>query len=166
MATLSTSTERTSESLTTVEQNEAPSIVFQPQKLREVMDVINLMGSISDRVREESSQDMGGGSSAGGTAGRTTTISAREQMLANLPEPTVMQIRLTKHIEGEMKKLEVQARKFKHARTPGAAYTLSELFKRIRRFSALIDEIVHATGEIIKRFFVAVFIDKRPLDVK
>ncbi len=169
MSTLTTNTARTNESALSTEQVEAPSIVFQPQKLTEVLELIDLMGKISERGREDSSQDMGG-SSAGSTSGKSGTStgisSTREQLLADLPAPTIMQQKLIKHIEEEMKKIEIQASKLKHSRTPGTAHALTELFKRIRRLSSIIDEIIHATGEVMKRFFIAVFIDKRPLDVK
>lgn len=171
MSTLSTNTARTNESTLSAEQAEAPSVVFQPQKLKEVIDLIDLMGKISERGREDNSQDMGGGSSTGSTSSGSTTsttssYSTREQLLANLPAPVIMQRKLIEHIEEEMKKIEIQASKLKHSKTPGTAHTLTELFKRIRRLSSIIDEIIHATSEVMKRFFIAVFIDKRPLDVK
>lgn len=139
--------------------------VFQPPKLTETVELINMLGNIQERLGEDRSQDMGGGGMAAsgqgsqGTAGTTT----RDDLLKNLPVPVVMQQKLVSHMKGELKSLEREARKLSSLKGRGSAYALSEIYKRIRRLSTLIEEIVEASVELIRRFYVAIFIDRQTL---
>lgn len=149
-----------------MEVDNSPGVVFQPQKLTEIVEMIDLMGSISDRVREDSSGDMGGGGSGSATGGQATGkkgASPRDIALANLPVPAVMQVRLTKHIRKEMKAIDRQVSALAGSNAKGSAYLINELYKKIRRLHSIIEEIVHASSDMIKRFYVAVFVDKQPV---
>jgi hypothetical protein len=151
----------------TTEQAEGPAVVFQPQKLTEIVEMIDLMGRISERVREDNSQDASGaGSGGGGTQGKKgkgATASTRDQAIANLPAPLVMQQRLVKHIQKEIDTLSAQASAVARAAQRGSAYAMNELYKKVRRLYALMEEIIHASLEVIQRFYIAVFIDKQPI---
>ncbi len=141
-------------------------VVFQPQKLKEVVDIIDLMGNISSRVREDSSGDMGGGGGGTaqgdqGTAGSQT--SQRDEKIKNIPPIPMMQKELVSHLYKEINTLEKQVQSMKTQKGKGSAYMIAEMYKRIRKLSSLITEIVHASTEMIRRFYITVFIDKQPL---
>lgn len=145
----------------------APSIVFQPQKLKEIVEVVDLMGTVAARVREDNSSDMpgaGGGGAAQGS-GQKTGTSARDDAIANIPAIAVMQKKLVENLEREVRIIEKQARGLKTSNARGNGYLLSELYRKIRRLRSLIGEILHASAEMIKRFYVSVFIDHQPLVV-
>lgn len=166
MAAMKNSAEQVTTVSSSAEQAEGPAIVFQPQKLTEIVEMIDLMGRISERVREDNSQDVGGGgggSSGSGKKGKTATVTARDQAIANLPAPLVMQQRLVKHIQKEIDTLASQASALSQSTQNGAAYALNEMYRKIRRLYSLMEEIVHATAELIQRFYIAVFIDKQPI---
>ena len=152
--------------------NKAPerarSVVFQPQKLKEVVDIIDLMGNVASRVREDKSGDLGGGGSGGAQQGAgtgATGTSARDEAIAKAPPIPVMQKKLIVHLEHEVKTLERKARKLSNTKTPGGAYLLNELYKKIRSLTALIARILHASSDLIRRFYISVFIDRQPLVV-
>lgn len=142
------------------------SIVFQPQKLREIVEVVDLMGTVALRVREDSSGDLGaGGGATGGSQQGTSGTSARDEAIAKAPPVPVMQKKLVQHLEREVKTIERQAARLKYSNAPGSAWALSDLYRKIRRLSSLIREILHASADMIKRFYVSVFIDQQPLVV-
>lgn len=166
MVAMKNSAEQSNTVTSSVEQAEGPAIVFQPQKLTEIVEMIDLMGRISERVREDNSQDVGGGSggtTASGKKGKATTVSPRDQAIANLPAPLVMQQRLVKHIQKEIDTLAAQASSLSSSSKNGAAFALNEMYRKIRRLYSLMEEIVHAGAELIRRFYIAVFIDKQPI---
>lgn len=143
-----------------------PAIVFQPPKLREAMDLIDLLGTVALRVREDSSHDFGvGGSTSYGDGQGTRGTSTRDEAIANAPPVPVMQEKLVMHLRKEMKYIEKQAVKLRCSNSPGTACALNELFRKIRRLSSLIEEILQASTEMIKRFYISVFIDRQPLVV-
>lgn len=147
----------------------AANMVFQPQKLKEVVDIIDLMGNVATRVREDSSGDMSTGTGVGGQQraqqGAIGT-SARDEAIAKAPPIPVMQQKLVEHIEREVTQLRRQMRSVeRHASRPGAAYALNELYKKVRRLTTLISSLLHASSEMIKRFYISVFIDKQPIVV-
>ena len=166
MPALNSAPEKGSNSLTHSEA--VNGRVFQPAKLTEIMDMIDLMGEYSERVREDRSHDMGGGSGAMTTqkANSGGGTSPRDAAIAKLPVPPVMQKQLITHIKGEIKKLSGQAHGISHiTANRGSAYLLNEIYKRIRRLSTLIDEIISASADMIRRFYIALFIDHQPLRV-
>lgn len=145
----------------------SPSVVFQPQKLKEVVEIIDLMGNVASRIREDNSGDMGGGGGGqqkGGAKG-TQGSSARDEAIAKAPPVPVMQKKLVKHLEEEIQNLEKQVRKVRSTKEPGGAYLMNELYKKIRNLTALISRILHASSELIQRFYISVFIDQQPLVV-
>lgn len=160
--------EQTGRSLSTVAER-TPNLVFQPQKLKEVVDIIDLMGNIASRVREDHSQDMGGAGAATGGAAQTgqahTGTSARDQAIANIPPVPIMQKKLITHLEKEIRTIERRARKLARSNARGSAFLLSELYKKIRRLTSLIGDMIRASAEVIKRFYISVFIDHQPMVV-
>lgn len=145
----------------------APAIVFQPQKLKDVMDVVDLMGTVAARIRDESPAGipMGGGGGSGQTSGQTTGTSTRDDAIAKIPTIAVMQQKLIANLEHEVKTIEKQAKTFKHSQTAGSGFHLNELYRKIRRLRSLIGELISASAEMIKRFYISVFIDRQPLVV-
>ena len=52
-----------------MERAEAGQIrVFQPQSLKEIVDIIDLMGNVATRVREDKSRDLGSGGAGSAAA--------------------------------------------------------------------------------------------------
>ncbi len=166
MDALTSGTESAPRSITKVSE-QAPNVVFQPQKLKEVVEIIDLMGNIASRVREDNSGDMGSGSS--GTTGQgqqgTTGTSTRDDAIAKAPPFPIMQKKLVHHLEIERKSIERQARAIARSKKEGSAYLLNELYKKLRSLTALISSLLHASAEVIKRFYISVFIDKQPIVV-
>ncbi len=76
-----------------------------------------------------------------------------------------MQQKLVEHLEREVKTIERQARSLRNSNVRGSGFMLSELYRKIRRLRSLIGDILHASAEMIKRFYVSVFIDRQPLVV-
>ncbi len=146
----------------------APGQVFQPPKLREIVEVIDLMGTVASRVREDSSGDLGGGGSGGAGQAQTggaTGTSARDDAIKNAPAPAIMQQKLITHLSAEIKRVEQQARTLMRSNQRGSAFLLAELYRKIRRLTALIADILSASADMIKRFYVSVFIDRQPMVV-
>ncbi|MFA4875625.1 MAG: hypothetical protein WC690_09840, partial [bacterium] len=88
-----------------------------------------------------------------------------DQAIANVPAPGVMQQKLISHLEKEIAAIEKQAIHLARSRRRGSAYLLSELYRKIRRLTAIIADLLEASAEMIKRFYVSVFIDRQPLVV-
>ncbi len=148
----------------TKEAKAAPDVVFQPPKLKEVVEIINLMGTVASRVREDSSGDLpGGGAKAGAT--KQTGTSARDEAIANAPPLPVMQKKLVEHLEKEARTIRAQARAIASSNQRGSAFMLNNLYRKMRRLSSLISQILQASAEMIKRFYIAAFIDQQPLVV-
>ncbi len=81
------------------------NIVTQPAKLNELMEVINVMGAISEKIAEQRPMASSMQSDSSGSA-KATAQSARDIAIANLPEAPVMQKNLISHIQKEIKTLE------------------------------------------------------------
>ncbi len=146
--------------------NHAPTAVFQPQKLKEIVEIIDLMGNVASRVREDNSGDLpatGGGASQQGSGQATT--SARDEAIAKIPVVAIMQKKLISHLEQEIRTIERSTIRLSHSDKRGSAHALSELYRKIRRLTALIADIFEASAEMIRRFYISVFIDRQPLVV-
>ncbi len=156
----------TPKSTITKSPNAVSDKVFQPPKLREIVEVIDLMGTVASRVREDKRGDLpvSGGAATGAGATQTGTT-ARDEAIAKIPTPAIMQQKLVEHIRREVRIVEKQAKKLSKSQSPGSAYMLSELYRKIRRFSSLISELLAASTEMIKRFYVSIFIDRHPIIV-
>mgnify|MGYP003345806302 CR=1 FL=1 len=148
-------------------KEKAPHVVFQPQKLKEVVEIIDLMGNISQRVREDSSGDMGGGGGGtqqGGTQGASGTTT-RDEAIAKAPPIPVMQTKLVRQLEAEVRQLEKTSQRLRWSNAPGNAYMLTEIFKKIRKLRTLIVSIISASADVIKRLYITAFIDRQPLSL-
>ena len=143
-------------------------IVRQPGKLQELTNLLetfeNLNARVSERTGEDRSGDLGGAGS-GATAGQqgTQRTSARDLAIKNIPVAAIMKEKLTKHIHAEAKNLEKLARRVSRSSAPGSAHKLNELYAKIRRLNSLIQEILEASIEVLKRLFIRVFIDQQPI---
>ena len=147
--------------------------VMQPMSIGKVpgldafLEAVNglQMGNIGENATEDTSaRDGSGGGGGMVTSGSTAgTTSARDRAIANLPEIKMMQKQLEGHIRDEVKKLRKQAHHIAKLREPGAAYHLNKLYARIRQFNTLLYSILDAGADVIKRFFIRVFIDRQPI---
>lgn len=142
--------------------NTVPNQVFQPPHLHEIVELIDLMGTVSTRVREDKKGDAPTAGDAQGTPGKTGAT-ARDEAIAAIPEPAVMQKMLVEHIRQEVRSIEREAKRLSRSNKRGSAYMLSELYRKIRRLSTLMKDMFEASAEVIKRFYVSVFIDRHPL---
>jgi|GEM_PF-412182 len=145
-----------------------PNVVYQPPKLTQIVEIIDLMGTVATRVREDNAGDWTGasGSQSGASSGTGDDTSTRDQAIAKAPSIPVMQKQLIKHLEQEMKTIKKQVRLVSSSKARGSAYLLNELYKKLRRMSELVSQILGASAEVIKRFYVSVFIDHQPMVVR
>lgn len=146
----------------------AKLIVRQPAKLQELGNLLLTIEGLSQRVSERTGEDRSGDLGSGGTAGTGqgddgTYVSPRDQAIAAMPAPAVIQKQLEKHIRKEVRELQTRARSIARLSQPGSAYLLTELYSRIRRLNQLLAEILEASVEVLKRFFIRVFIDQQPI---
>lgn len=137
-------------------------IVAQPEKLGNLLDAIeNLTGP-----RETSSEKTGenGGAVSPAATGTTAQIalSLRDHALANLPPQEKIQKALRTHIHAEVQKLRREASRLTTSR-PGTAHRINQIYANIRRLNKLLGELLHASYETLKHFFVRVFIDRQPI---
>ena len=156
---LTLSSETAPKSLTTAKEK-APSVVFQPQRLKEIVEVVDLMGTVASRIREDHSNDLPTSGPGSGRGSSQTGKSARDEAIANAPEPAIMQQKLIQHLEKEVRRVQSDARKLAWQDKKGSAYALAELYRKIRRLTSLIKDIVEASTEMIKRFYISVFISR------
>ncbi len=138
-------------------------VVKQPEKLGSILETINLMAEISEKVTGNAGEQWSGSRSGASAQGDDTTqTSLRDQAIASLPSEISMQVQLTRQIKEEIKLLRKEVRKSAHrASKPGAAYKMNELYSRIRRLNSLLSEIFEASYDVIKRLFIRTFIDKQ-----
>ena len=135
-------------------------LVEQPKSAR-LDSLLAEIEQITESATQATSEDgTGSGSLSGRSAG---TISLREELVASLPEASVMQERLQDHIEQETQRLRREARRISRLGQPGRAYHLNELYKQIRQLQLLLATILVASYEHLKRFFVRTFIDHQPI---
>lgn len=144
---------------------ERPSAVVQPGKA-EAMQALLL--EVNDIVGESSpatvgEQWSGGQTSGGGAQPATQTVSWRDQAIANLPAPQIMQKQLETHIQEEITLLRKQAAKITDLRKPGAAHRFNELQSKIHRLNNLLNALFEASVDVLKRIFIRVFVDKQAI---
>lgn len=142
----------------------SPSVVFQPQKLKEIVEVVDLMGSVASRIREDASSDLPFSGSTKASQ-KSSGATARDEAIAKAPPVAIMQQKLVAHLKEERAEIQRQAKTMAHSNAPGAAWTITELYKKMRRLSSLISQILEASAEMIKRFYISAFIDQQPLVV-
>ncbi|MDO8468539.1 MAG: hypothetical protein Q7S29_02160 [Candidatus Peribacter sp.] len=138
--------------------------VMQPEKIGSLLDTLNLIDQMSERIVEDKSGDMGGGGGQAqtGTAG-TRAISPRDQAIAALPGEQVMQTKLAEVIRAEVGSLRKQIRSIPGSSHPGAAYKLNKLYSRIRLLNRLLANLFESSVDVIRRLFIRVFIDEQPI---
>jgi len=137
--------------------------VSQPHKLQTLIETIDLLNKVSERIGESNSGDWSGGSSGTGQGYQgQAQVSARDQAIANIPSPQIMQQELQKHIVGEIKDLRKHARRAaRRASRAGNAHQLTQLYARIRRLNSLLQDLFEASVEVLKRLYIRIFIDKQ-----
>lgn len=162
---LSSSADKGMSSITSMETSRL--IVRQPGKLQELTNLLetfeNLSARVSERSSEDRSGDLGGGAGATGGQQGTQGASTRDQAIKNIPAIAVMQEKLVSHIRQEAKRLEKLTHKVARSSDPGSAHTLNELYAKIRRLHSMVYDILQASMDVVKRFFVRVFIDNQPI---
>lgn len=142
-------------------QNKPVLVVEQPHKLGTLLTTLDAIDRVSEFVSSGPSNQMSGGQGASSGQGDDGTVSAREQAIANIPEPVVMQKELQKEIQKEVKMLRKEVNKITKLSKAGNAYQLNKLYGRIRRLNKLLSELVDASFDVLKRLFIKVFIDKQ-----
>jgi len=137
-------------------------VVAQPQKLEGLLETIDLLERVSERIGEDRSGDLGAAGGTGKSGSAQAGQSARDKAIANLPVPEMMRKQLTKHIEKEVKVLQREVRRAaRRISKPGSAYKQNELYAQIRRLNALLAHILEASIEVLERLFIRIFIDKQ-----
>lgn len=145
----------------------APSaVVSQPMKVDlngQLGSFLEEIGRISESSPSGPSNDgpMGSGGAVQTAGGSTPVVSARDEAIANIPAPRIMQKQLEAHIKAEVKKLRKQAKTIARINQPGGAYRLNLLYMRIHHLNALLSELLSSSVEVLKRLFIKVFIDKQ-----
>ena len=138
-------------------------VVTQPDKLESLLDSIN---RITEKNASGPSNDGPMGGTAQGTQGagaKQQGPSPRDQAIAAIPSPAMVQTQLAQHIQKEVRQLRREAGKITRLGQPGSAYQLTILYARIRRLNALLNELFEASYDVLKRLFIRVFIDKQPI---
>jgi len=150
-----------------MEAPEKPALtVMQPEKIASLLDTLNIIDQMSERMAEDRSGDMGGAGTQGGTgtqAQQKKVLSARDIAIANLPPQEVMQQKLTKKIQEEVKNLRQQMRSIPATGKPGAAFKLNKFYARIRRLNGLLAELFGSSYDVLRRLFIRIFIDEQPI---
>ena len=138
-------------------------IVVQPEKLGNLLEAIESLTAPSEAASGRQGENGGAGTHPpqAGESG-PQTISPRDQAIANLPSQEKMQTELRKHIYGEVRTLRRKAAYLTTSR-PGAAYRLNQIYANIRKLNRLLLELLQASYETLKHFFVRVFIDRQPI---
>lgn len=153
--------------MATGNEQQTAAIVFQPPRLSQIVEIVDVMGNVVESIREENARDLPTASStAAAGAAQAASVSARDAAIAAAPPVPVMQKKLVKHLKKEVRIIEREVRKLSRSRARGSAYVLSVLYRKIRRLSSLIGEILHASADVIRRFYISVFIDHQPLVVR
>ena len=137
--------------------------VTQPDKIASLLDTLNIIDQMSERIGEDRSGDMGGASSGGvmQKGRKAKQASPRDQAIANLPPQNVMQEKLSEKIIVEVRALRRQIRSIPATGKPGAAFKLNKLYSRIRRLNGLLSELFEASYEVLRRLFIRVFVDEQ-----
>lgn len=152
---------------------ERPQQVSQPLRTQVPMEAMqSILAEVNDIVRDSApskagEQWSGSGTqqvaTTGGAAQAAQTASWRDQAIAAIPAPVIMQKQLAVHIEQEIKDLRKQASKITDLRKPGAAHRFNELQSKIHRLNNVLTAIFEASMDVLKRLFIKVFIDKQPI---
>jgi len=144
-----------------------PSSTAQPLATSaKLADFLLGLESISESSSTAVGEDIPASGGMGGamtTQGQTSGVSPRDQAIANLPAPAVMQREISRHIKGEIKKLRKEARRVARVNEPGGAYHLVMLYSKMHRLNALLKEIYEAGLDVLKRLYVRIFVDRQTI---
>lgn len=146
--------------------NKGTLIVTQPKHLENILAAIAEVDRVSEKQGDAASGDWSGtsgGQGQKGDDGKSAAATAREEAIARIPEPVIMQKALKEHIEQEVKVLRRQAQRLTKSTQPGAAFELAQMYAKIRRLNGMIRELFEASLEVLKRLFIRVFIDKQSI---
>lgn len=134
--------------------------VHQPEKMKDLLALLEILEGVTEQVKGV--QPAGGGTAAAGDDG-AAQASVRASAIAHLPDTAVMQEKLVSALETEVRRLQQRSRVLARRLQRGSAYTLNEVYARIRKIRALILEILSAAREVIERLYVRLFIDGQPI---
>lgn len=139
--------------------------VTQPATISSLLDTLNLIDQMSERIGEDRSVASAGagGQVKAGATGASRAVSPRDQAIANLPGEQVMQKKLQEKIRTEVRLLRKQIRSIPSAGKPGAAFKLNKIYARIRLLNRLLATLLESSFDVIKRLFVRVFINEQPV---
>jgi hypothetical protein len=144
------------------ERSERPLIaVAQPKKLEGLLDTINLLNTVSERIGDKASENWSGGAT-GQQASAAQGQTWRDEAIANLPATPAMQRELRTHIEKEIATLQKEVHAIaRRAAKPGAGYKLTKLYARIRRLNGILQELLESSVDVVKRLYIRIFVDKQ-----
>lgn len=138
-------------------------MVTQPEKLGSLLDAIESLTAPNEVVSGRQGESGGTGTSPPVTGGiGQQTIVPRDQAIANLPPQENIQKALRTHINAEVRKLRREASRLTTSR-PGTAHRINQIYANIRRLNKLLQELLHASYDTLKHFFIRVFIDRQPI---
>lgn len=144
-------------------QEQHALIVVQPEKLGNLLDAIENLAGSQETLSERTGENVGSGATPATTWTMTQTVqSSRDHAIANLPPQKTIQKALHTHINTEVRKLRREASRLT-ASSPGTAHRINQIYANIRRLNKLLGELIHASYETLKHFFIRVFIDKQPI---
>ena len=140
--------------------------VVQPKQLAELGQILETIDALNMRVSERTGEDRSGDMGSGGTGGQagsgTRGASARDELIAAMPSMPIVRKKLEQHILQEIRDLKKKTERGSMKKA-GAAHSLNELYSRIRRLQSLLHDLWDATAEVLKRFYVRVFVDKQTI---
>lgn len=144
-------------------QEQRALIVTQPEKLGNLLDAIETLAGPQETSSEKTGENSGSTvSPSTARASAPSTVSPRDHALANLPPQEKLQKDLRTHIHAEVRKLRREASRLTASR-PGTAHRINQIYANIRRLNKLLGELLHASYETLKHFFIRVFVDKQPI---
>jgi hypothetical protein len=143
-------------------ENQARLIVHQPEPMSNLLEVLGSLERVKERISDDKSGDLGGSSGGGGSSqAAKDDVSIRDKAIASLPSDIVMRDKMKKHLRREVKELERSISRASKSTKQGGAYTLNELYARIRKIQGLIFELIDATTDLVKRLYIKMFIDRQ-----
>ncbi len=139
-------------------------IVSQPKRLEGILQEIgNLQTETISETSAGGPSNSWSGSDDGAKPVRAAGPSPRDQAIARIPAEPILRTTLRTHIEKEIVSLRTEARRIVRISRPGHAYQLNEIYAKIRRLNALLTELLTAMGDMVKRIYIRVFIDRQPV---
>jgi hypothetical protein len=137
-------------------------VVSQPEQLKDILSEIE---HITEDINESAQEDIKSQGTKHGRGGQKSngTMTNRKSALAALPSSKKMESELKRHIQKEIRTLRREARRIIRLSKPGSAYQLNMIYARIRRLNALLSNLFQASVEVLKRFFIRIFVDNQSI---